>query len=40
MIDWLIGAAFLGERLGRRRAAAAAVVVIGVIALAAPTHLI
>lgn len=30
----LIGAAFLGERLGRQRAAAAAVVVCGVVALA------
>lgn len=30
----LIGAAFLGERLGRRRAAAAAVVVCGAVALA------
>jgi drug/metabolite transporter (DMT)-like permease len=30
----LLGAVFLGERMGRRRAAAAAVVVCGVVALA------
>jgi drug/metabolite transporter (DMT)-like permease len=36
----LIGALFLGERLGQRRAIAAAVVVAGVIALATPSHLI
>jgi drug/metabolite transporter (DMT)-like permease len=36
----LIGAVFLGERLGHRRAGAAVVVVLGVIALATPTHLI
>lgn len=32
----LIGAAFLGERLGRRRAAAAAIVMTGVVVLALP----
>jgi drug/metabolite transporter (DMT)-like permease len=35
----LIGAVFLGERLGHRRAVAAAVVVLGVVALATPTQL-